>query len=518
MASVYKRRFEGPDGQSVECSTYTVTFQDCSDPHREKPIPRSVAGFIDKANSTEMGNKLERLATFLRAGEPVKPDLQAYLDGLPLKVRRKLVKWGLLSTTADATGTPLEAHLAAYQQALEAGIASRKQKGRPATAQHVQKTLNRVRWLVKHMEARVFGDIRPERIASALSQLEAKGLRSKGLGSKTLSHYWSALYSFLAWAQRKKLIHRNPMEGTARPDPDLDPRHRRIAFESQEVGQLLNAARSGDPRFDMSGEERFWLYRLAVETGCRQGELRGLVRSNLNLDSSPPLLTVPAKVAKSRRERAIPLKPDTAVGLKAFLGTKLPTAQVFSNMPRAEKVVIMLRGDLAKAEIPYHDDAGRCRDFHGLRATFATNLVRAGVDVKTAMELLGHTTADMTLRVYAKVLRGGQQAAIAKLPNFDGSTDEQAATGTDGKAAEIASARQAGDAQKTAVKTAARPMRRGAKTVHDGANTEGVKSEPGSTINSYPPKELRRFPMHGRELCSASAEVPPRGFEPLSPG
>jgi len=41
--------------------------------------------------------------------------------------------------------------------------------------------------------------------------------------------------------------------------------------------------------------------------------------------------------------------------------------------------------------------------FHDLRSLAATALVAAGVDLRTAMHRLGHTTPAMTLAVYAKV-------------------------------------------------------------------------------------------------------------------
>ncbi|HET8620118.1 MAG TPA: tyrosine-type recombinase/integrase [Acidimicrobiales bacterium] len=49
--------------------------------------------------------------------------------------------------------------------------------------------------------------------------------------------------------------------------------------------------------------------------------------------------------------------------------------------------------------------------FHDLRRASATGLVAAGVDVKTAQSLLGHTDARVTLDLYAQVVTGQQQAA-----------------------------------------------------------------------------------------------------------
>jgi integrase len=59
--------------------------------------------------------------------------------------------------------------------------------------------------------------------------------------------------------------------------------------------------------------------------------------------------------------------------------------------------------------------AGRRRyeglGFHDLRRASATGLVAAGVDVKTAQSVLGHTDARVTLDLYAQVVTTQQQAA-----------------------------------------------------------------------------------------------------------
>lgn len=58
------------------------------------------------------------------------------------------------------------------------------------------------------------------------------------------------------------------------------------------------------------------------------------------------------------------------------------------------------------------------RKFHAIRHTFATRALETGVDIKTLSEILGHSSALITLKVYAHSLMEQKIAAIGKLNNF----------------------------------------------------------------------------------------------------
>src|SRR5262249_22597705 len=101
----------------------------------------------------------------------------------------------------------------------------------------------------------------------------------------------------------------------------------------------------------------------------------------------------------------------------------------------------MLRIDLEAAGIPYAVDGPNgplYADFHALRHTFITALGRAGVELRTAQELAGHSTPILTARYSHRRLRD-LAGAVEKLPRFlpDEARDLEAlaATGTDGKEA-----------------------------------------------------------------------------------
>lgn len=209
----------------------------------------------------------------------------------------------------------------------------------------------------------------------------------------------------------------------------------------------------------MTGEARYWLYRLALSTGLRSNELRNLTVSSFDLNGSDPTVTVSAASAKNRKSATLPLRPDTATGLREFLRNKLPTANVF-KMPRRQDVATMLRDDLADAGIPFADDSGRVCDFHSLRTTFASLLLHSGVDIRTARDLMRHSTIALTADVYACTFRASEREAVARLPDL--------ATGP-----HIETARRTGTDNSVLASCLALDRTDPGNSVHDGARSKG---------------------------------------------
>lgn len=61
---------------------------------------------------------------------------------------------------------------------------------------------------------------------------------------------------------------------------------------------------------------------------------------------------------------------------------------------------------------------GELATFYSLRHTYATMLLRAGVDAKTLASLMGHSSVAMTLNVYASTDPQARAAAGAIVANL----------------------------------------------------------------------------------------------------
>jgi len=394
--------------------------------------PHAIVAFADKAVSEQLARLVDSLAGLKVSRSSPDADTARAIAALPDRIQKRLRDLELISTTTREAARPLIDHLEPYLQALRDGVATTKQnRTGPATAGYVQNTAHRVRTLLAGIGANHAADVTPERVGRYLAQRRGRPRAKDGLSAKSSNHYIGAIVGFLNWCDRTKRIVGNPLSGM--PTIPITPRlrqHVRRCFEIPELVLLLDKTRSGPAELGMSGEARYWLYRLAAETGLRSNELRALTRASFQLDGGGPSVWLPGDDTKNRENAELPLRLATAAELKEFLALKTPTAPVF-NMPRKEDVVVMLRRDLARAEIPYEDGAGRRRDFHALRVSFITYLAAAGVPPKVAQRLARHHSVELTMTVYAQTLIGTDVDAIAQLPDLSTfAAEAQAATGT----------------------------------------------------------------------------------------
>jgi len=491
-----KAYYTGRDGTNHKSKRWYVEFRD----HRDKV--HRVRAFEDKRASQAFADKLQQLVSCHISGAGPDPELTRWLEMLPNRILERFGRLGLLDANRVASTKPLRDHLDDYEKSL---------RDSGATAEYVQKTVNRVRAVLDGVAVTFLSELSASAVMGVLARMREKGRRkagsdqkteSKGLGAKSSNHYLAAVKGFGNWLVKDRRATENPLAHLSGLNAKADRRHVRRALDLDELRRLLAAARSGPGRCEMDGESRHWLYRLALETGLRSNELRSLTRASFDSDATQPTVKIDAANAKNRKAATLPLRSETAAELRALLGAKLPTVPVF-HMPRPEKVVMMMRGDLDAAGIPYADETGRVADFHSLRVTFATMLLRSGVDVRTAKELMRHATINMTADVYACTFRESLDNAVRKLPSLAGCGLEQLrATGTDENVL-----------PECLPFSCAQPL----NSVRDGATPTPMGGDP------QPMKKTGTYDApvgnaaHENAGCLQPALSPPRGFEPLSP-
>jgi integrase len=402
---------------------------------------RRVPLFTDRKASEDAARQIERLIDCCGAGEAPTAALVRWLEVMPPALRTRLVDMGMVDSRRVAACRALDEHLDDFRKALLA-------KG--TTERHAVLVHSRALRVFTECRFRFWADISAGKVHTYIASLREPTKTTPGLSAQSANFYLAAVKQFCRWAVRDGRAAESPVAHLSGWNVRTDRRHDRRALSLDEVQRLLRAAQGGRDRAGMTGPERAMLYRVALETGLRAGELRSLTRGSFQLDGDDPTVTVAAGYSKRRREDVQPLRPSLAAALAEFLTGKPRAAAAFS-VPRRERVASVLRADLAAARaawvkesrtakeraareasdfLAYRDSAGRVADFHALRHTFITNLVAGGVHPKTAQVLARHCTITLTMDRYAHAYRGAEAAALAVLPELGGGTARLRPTGT----------------------------------------------------------------------------------------
>ena len=207
-------------------------------------------------------------------------------------------------------------------------------------------------------------------------------LRDKGLSPKSVRLYYHGVKAFL------ELFDRPVNWGRV---ANLLPPKRGVRMGEAVPKNVVEAVLERIP--NPTKRLAIWLI---WATGLRIGEALSIKARDIDFGSNPPKLTVVTE--KTHEPREIPLPSDVAEALKRHVSSLRPEDYVFhpSGTPSkplgAEKLRKAFRAALIRAGRPEKDKSGRGWRYtpHGLRRSYESNLVRAGVYPMVVALLLGH--------------------------------------------------------------------------------------------------------------------------------
>lgn len=234
-------------------------------------------------------------------------------------------------------------------------------------------------------------------------------LKSQSYAEATVARKVAAVKSFFGFLQAEGQIKTNPTEQLASPKVGkMLPK----PLSVQEIDELLEQpARRSTPE---AKRDRAML-ELMYATGLRVTELVSLDVHDVQLEGEKPYVRL---IGKGNRERQIPLLDQPVQEVREYIqfarprlvGERDETA-LFVNR-RGERLTrqgfwLILKG--------YAHDAGILGRVtpHTLRHSFATHMLRGGMDIHKVQELLGHANISTT-QVYTQVSREHIREAYEK--------------------------------------------------------------------------------------------------------
>lgn len=272
-------------------------------------------------------------------------------------------------------------------------------------------------------------NLQPHHIQQFVNKLEYQGKgRAKKLSYKTIKNVHGCLSSALETAVKIRYIKENPAAGCTIPRDDEDTRSHMI--NPLDTSQIIEFTK----RIKESKYER--IYLTALYTGMRLSEIIGLQWDRVNLKTGE--ITISKQLTmkrekgserrmsatKSRKVRSI-IIPKTAIDVLLIQQTEQQKQAAIAGSEWNNELNLVFTGDYGNS-VPHasvEHDFKRIvramnlpdRRFHDLRHTFATEAIRAGVDVETVSKALGHFSVGFTLDVYGHVTPEMKMEAARRL-------------------------------------------------------------------------------------------------------
>ena len=261
------------------------------------------------------------------------------------------------------------------------------------------------------------GQIRLSKLAPHMVQhLYNELLNERGLSAKTVKNVHGALHRAMEQAKQLGYIRVNPLDAVI--VPRVEKTHR-----------FLNV---------IKGEPDELIYFVTVFTGLRQGEVLGLTWDCVDFENNMLLINKQhTQLRKTKEYVFASLKNDK-------IRTLTVADEVMDALRRQQKKQEAWAEEAGSAwsnpdQLVFTNELGRYVSnktlynrfkrlmkangfdelrFHSLRHTFAVNSLRAGDDIKTVQENLGHATASFTLSTYAHSTPGMKKESANRMEQY----------------------------------------------------------------------------------------------------
>lgn len=284
--------------------------------------------------------------------------------------------------------------------------------------------------LKPHIGAVKLAALKPHQVQALYNKLLRSDINPSGLSAKTIKNLHGVLHKAMKQAVMLGYIKINPTDACVLPRVEK----KEVSFIEQDGLKALLKAIEGH-RFEN-------VYKVALFTGMRQGEILGLTWDCVDFDAG--LLTINKQLQKEHKKGGqyslVSCKTDRVRRIKPapFIMDTLRQQRAKQNAERLRAGGAWMNdwnlvftneigGHLCAPTVYNHfkrivDSIGLPSvRFHDMRHTYAVISLQNGDDIKTVQANVGHSTAAFTLDVYGHVSQKMQQDSADRMQGyFDG--------------------------------------------------------------------------------------------------
>lgn len=293
---------------------------------------------------------------------------------------------------------------------------------RPRTAEGYAHIIER--HLVPALGALYLTQLQPGDLQRYYKQALTSGRKDRtpgGLSARTVHHHHRVLSEALSHAVKWGLVARNVAQAV---DPPQPRKAEMRVLDSEGIGRVLEKVK---------GTRWYPVFHLAAYTGLRRSELLGLRWGDVDLDLAT--LSVVQVLHHLRDGSIIFQEPKTAAGNRMIALSPSAVLQLRAHRERQEADFILVGKTLTPDTLVFCNADGtpflpqsvshafmrEARslgyhgvNFHSLRHSHASLMLKQGIHPKIVQERLGHSSIAITLDTYSHVAPGLQAAAAMR--------------------------------------------------------------------------------------------------------
>ena len=261
-----------------------------------------------------------------------------------------------------------------------------------------------------------FNEQKINRITTSKVERFITSCQTKKMHLLTLRKILVSLGQIFSYAVRHKYLEHNPLANAERPKNQGAVKEKKIRILTpDEINAFLENA--------VTNQKYYTLFRLAIMSGARQGELLGLQWSDIDWKASQIHVQRTFNhqawfdVKTETSNRKIDIGPGMIAELKKWKLACMPN-KLNLIFPNEAGRPINHNNLVNRYFNPALKRAGLDRiRFHDLRHTFASLLIEQGENIKYIQSQLGHSSPTVTLNIYAHLMKTVNQESACRLEN-----------------------------------------------------------------------------------------------------
>lgn len=223
----------------------------------------------------------------------------------------------------------------------------------------------------------------------------------------TIARKLAALKAFFRYMQNAGIITSNPIEKLDAPRVQRELPH---VLSQEQIASLFRQVNVETP----AGQRDLAMLHMLCATGMRVSELISL--NLFDFDAERATIVCPGRSSRSRRERVLPLSPETVEATKQYLATARPL--LVKRHPEEQALFLNRHGERLTRQgfwliiKSYARQAGIAEITpHMLRHSFAILMLQGGMELRSVKELLGHAHISTT-QVYSQLARESMPTGV----------------------------------------------------------------------------------------------------------